>query len=218
MNLGRSVIGRLDCLSICAIISIYLYSMVYVVDAMETVTYEFGSNCTSRSSDAYYRGYVNETRQFMVSYRGRTLKYYCSSISFHGSGTGENRRDKYKVCVTLKEFTDPDCALRLNFTNNLFGPILQTFDCVNSSDTKFCSGDDSNLYFELEVLDGKTPYLTRFRMLVTAEKVYKYEESNDAMVYGIAGAVGGTAAIVLIGGIAELVKRRFKKQRNRRHY
>lgn len=88
-------------------------------------TDEFGSNCTSRSSDAYYRGYVNETRQFMVSYRGRTLKYYCSSISFHGSGTGENRRDKYKVCVTLKEFTDPDCALRLNFTNNLFGPILQ---------------------------------------------------------------------------------------------
>lgn len=44
---------------------------------------------------------------------------------------------------------------------------------MNSSDTKFCSGDDSNLYFELEVLDGKTPYLTRFRMLVTAEKVYK---------------------------------------------
>lgn len=44
------------------------------------------------------------------------------------------------------------------------------------------------------------------------------EESNDTLVYGIAGAVGGTAVIVLLAGIAEFVNRRFKKLRNRRHY
>lgn len=82
-------------------------------------------NCTSRSSETYYHGDVNETRQFDVTYRGRALKYYCASIGFKGSGKGESLRDEYKVCVTPIYFNDPGCAVQLNFTEDVYAETFQ---------------------------------------------------------------------------------------------
>lgn len=56
-----------------------------------------------------------------------------------------------------------------------------------------------------------------FKLLVTAEKVYKYEESSDALVYGIVGAVIGVIIIVIIAGVGEFISRRRKRRmQNRR--
>lgn len=96
---------------------------------------EFGRNCASRSSETYYHGDVNETRQFDVTYRGKDLKYYCASIGFKGSGKGESLRDKYKVCVTPIYFNDPGCAVQLNFTDDVYAETFQVL-CVISNKRK----------------------------------------------------------------------------------
>uniref|UniRef100_K1Q2B9 Uncharacterized protein n=1 Tax=Magallana gigas TaxID=29159 RepID=K1Q2B9_MAGGI len=161
---------------------------------------EFGRNCTSSSSETYYHGDVNETRQFDVTYRGRALKYYCASIGFKGSGKGESLRDEYKVCVTPRFFNDPGCAVQLNFTDDVYAETLQTIDCLNNNVTKFCNGQDKYLYIDFEFLNESELSRANFKLLVTAEKVYKYEESSDALVYGIVGAVIGVIIIVIIAG------------------
>lgn len=196
---------------------ICLYMYVHPVEAVETVSYEFGRNCTSSSSETYYHGFVNETRQFDVTYKGRALKYYCASIGFKGSGKGESLRDEYKVCITPIFFNDPGCAVQLNFTDDVYAETFQTIDCLNNNVTKFCNEQDKYLYIDFEFLNESELSRANFKLLVTAEKVYKYEESSDALVYGIVGAVIGVIIIVIIAGVGEFISRRRKRRmQNRR--
>lgn len=195
---------------------ICLFVPGHLVDAMETVAYEFGKNCTSRSSDKYYRGIANESRQFDVTYDGVTVKYYCASISFKGVGDGPNLRDEYKMCITPVYFNDPSCAVQLNFTEDVYPDSFQSIDCVNNNVSKFCGGRDKYVYIDLEVLNESELSNVNFKLLVTAEKVYKYEESSDALVYGIVGAVIGVIIIVSIAGVGEFLSRRRKRRMQNR--
>lgn len=198
---------------------ICLYMYVNPVEAVETVSYEFGRNCTksSRLFERHYHGYVNETRQFDVTYKGRALKYICANIGFKGSGKGESLRDEYKVCVTPIYFNDPGCAVQLNFTDDVYAETFQTIDCLNNNVTKFCNEQDKYLYIDFEFLNESELSRANFKLLVTAEKVYKYEESSDALVYGIVGAVIGVIIIVIIAGVGEFISRRRKRRmQNRR--
>lgn len=67
---------------------------------------EFGKNCTSSSHRSYY-GIVNANRQLDVTYEGKTVSFYCETISFKGVRDGPSVRDEYKVCVTQVHFNDP---------------------------------------------------------------------------------------------------------------
>lgn len=69
--------------------------------------YEFGKNCTSSSHRSYY-GIVNANRQLDVTYEGKTVSFYCETISFKfGVRDGPSVRDEYKVCITPVHFNDP---------------------------------------------------------------------------------------------------------------
>nr|XP_034307143.1 uncharacterized protein LOC105348885 isoform X1 [Crassostrea gigas]XP_034307144.1 uncharacterized protein LOC105348885 isoform X1 [Crassostrea gigas] len=194
---------------------IYLYMYVHPVEAVETVSYEFGRNCTksSRLFERHYHGYVNETRQFDVTYKGRALKYICANIGFKGSGKGESLRDEYKVCVTPIYFNDPGCAVQLNFTEDVSAKTFQTIDCLNKNVTKFCNGQNKYLHIDFEFLNENERFKANFKLRVTAEKVYKYEESSDALVYGIVGGVITALIVVIIAGVAEFISRSLKRRR-----
>lgn len=86
--------------------------------------YEFGKNCTSSSHRSYY-GIVNANRQLDVTYEGKTVSFYCETISFKGVRDGPSVRDEYKVCVTPVHFNDPSCVVQLNFTENASLDVFQ---------------------------------------------------------------------------------------------
>lgn len=130
--------------------------------------------------------------------------------------------------------------------------FFQTIDCLNNNVTKFCNGQDKYLYIDFEFLNESELSRANFKLLVTAEKVYKCklcflknqwccthhqctiteqswyklicwcfvfsdEESSDALVYGIVGAVIGVIIIVIIAGVGEFISRRRKRRmQNRR--
>lgn len=85
---------------------------------------EFGKNCTSSSHRSYY-GIVNANRQLDVTYEGKTVSFYCETISFKGVRDGPSVRDQYKVYVTPVHFNDPSCVVQLNFTENASLDVFQ---------------------------------------------------------------------------------------------
>lgn len=58
-----------------------------------------------------------------------------------------------------------------HFLINIF--FFQTIDCLNNNVTKFCNGQDKYLYIDFEILKETELSRVYFKLLVTAEKVYK---------------------------------------------
>lgn len=208
---GRCLDRLLQSLLIC----LFVLGHLQLVDAMETVAYEFGKNCTSSpSSDRHYRGIVNENRQLDITYEGKTVNDYCATISFKGVGDGPSVRDEYKVCVTPVHFNDPSCAVQLNFTENASLDVFKSIDCVNYNVSKFCGGQKNLVFMELKVLNESEVSRANFKLLVTAEKVYTYEDSSvaDSVVYYVVGAVIGVIIVVSFFGIRKFLASRRKKR------
>lgn len=57
--------------------------------------------------------------------------------------------------------------------DSYFLSFFQTIDCLNNNVTKFCNEQDKYLYIDFEFLNENELSRANFKLLVTAEKVYK---------------------------------------------
>lgn len=87
-----------------------MYIMKYFED-------EFGKDCSVSFAK------VNEDRHLYVEYNGENVGWWCDDFSFNGKA--DEIMDEYEVCVKPLYFSDPDCAVQLEYTTTYGGVTLQ---------------------------------------------------------------------------------------------
>ncbi|XP_048739201.2 uncharacterized protein LOC125653680 isoform X4 [Ostrea edulis] len=175
--------------NICLLIGVLCIAAT-PVDGIETDTYEFGDDCTVSFKK------VNEERQIYVEYKGKHIRWLCDDFSF--KGRGENIMDDYEICVTPQYFTDPDCAVRLDYKSSYTSGRLQSVNCSENYNSKFCHSDGKYLYIDFKTRGGKSTSKARFKLLITARKVFDYGNFVGAIVGGV---FGGLLLISLVIGL-----------------
>jgi hypothetical protein len=78
---------------------------------------EYGKDCT------VFWKYLDEGDRIYVEYNGKDVVFPCDDYSF--KGRGDATLDEYEVCVTPLNFTDPNCAVRLDYKDLYDGKLLQ---------------------------------------------------------------------------------------------
>jgi hypothetical protein len=78
---------------------------------------EFGDDCT------VFWKYLDEGDRIYVEYKGKGVASFCNDYSF--KGRGDEILDEYEVCVTPLNFTDPNCAVRLDYKDSYGGRLLK---------------------------------------------------------------------------------------------
>ncbi|XP_048742676.1 uncharacterized protein LOC125656130 [Ostrea edulis] len=155
-----------------------------------TDTYEFGKDCT------VFWKYLDEDDRIYVGYNGRDVSFVCDDYSFKGKG--DEILDEYEVCVTPLNFTDPNCAVRLDYKTTYGGSTLQSVTCTENNNKKYCGPQDETFYIFFEKRSGKDTSNAKFKLLITTNKVFDY----GAVVGAIAGGViGGIVLISLLTGL-----------------
>ncbi|XP_048742686.1 uncharacterized protein LOC125656135 [Ostrea edulis] len=177
-----------------AIHSILLIAVVcfcqVLVEGIDTVSYEFGDDCSVSFEE------VNEDRQIYVEYNGKKVGFLCDYFSFEGQG--KEILDEYEVCVTPIYFQDPDCAVRLDYQTSYGGKTLQSVTCDKNYNTKYCGPRDDFFYINFEKRDSKSTSNARFKLLVTANKVFDYGGLVGAIIGGV---IGGIVLITVVTGV-----------------
>jgi hypothetical protein len=80
---------------------------------------EFGDDCS------VFWKYLDEGDRIYVEYNGKDVSFFCDDYSFKGQG--DDILDEYEVCVTPLNFTDPNCAVRLDYKDSYGGERLQVY-------------------------------------------------------------------------------------------
>lgn len=87
---------------------------------MKSFTDEFGKDCHVTLEE------VNEDRHIYVEYNGRRVSRSCTKFSF------EAEEEDYKICVNPQYFSDPQCAVKLEYTSSSGGQLQVWFHRVQS--------------------------------------------------------------------------------------
>ncbi|XP_056000592.1 uncharacterized protein LOC125656133 [Ostrea edulis] len=175
--------------SIKATIRSALFTIIYLarVFVEGTKTYEFGKDCSVSFAK------VNEDRHLYVEYNGENVGWWCDDFSFNGKA--DEIMDEYEVCVKPLYFSDPDCAVQLEYTTTYGGVTLQSVTCLKNYNTEYCGPQDEFLYINFKKRSGISTSNAGFKLLVTGKKVFDY----GAFVGAIAGGVIGGLILISMG-------------------
>ncbi|XP_056000596.1 uncharacterized protein LOC130046380 [Ostrea edulis] len=155
-----------------------------------TVTYEFGKDCSVFLED------LDENRQVYVEYNGGYVGIFCNDISFNGKG--DEIMDEYEVCVTPQYFEDPDCAIELEYKASVTGGTLRSVTCASNYNEKLCGAREKSMFIYLEKRNGKDTSHARFKLLVTANKVFDYGSTVGAVIGGLIGGIAFIACVAAV--------------------
>ncbi|XP_056000595.1 uncharacterized protein LOC130046519 [Ostrea edulis] len=155
-----------------------------------TETYEFGKKCS------VFWKYLDENDRIYVDYNGKDVTSHCGDYSFKGKGN--EILDEYEVCITPVTFTDPNCAVRLDYETSPGGSTLQSVTCTENKNKKYCGPQDEPLYIVFKKRNTKDTSNAKFKLLITTNKVFDY----GVFVGSIAGGViGGIVLISMLTGL-----------------
>ncbi|XP_062578722.1 uncharacterized protein LOC134240674 [Saccostrea cucullata] len=170
-----------------------LWTAIIFTEGTLTVTYEFGEDCSVSLDD------VSENRQIYVEYKGEKVSTWCDYMSFNGRGY--NILDEYEICVTPIYFNDPYCSVRLDYKSSYGGRTLQSVSCGENVYKKFCGSQDDYMYIFFEKRGRKSTQNAKFKLHITATKVFDYKKNKKNLVGAIVGGiVGGCVFIGLLIG------------------
>lgn len=171
--------------------TVLLAVCVYLVDAVNSLSYEFGEDCYT----AY--GNIKEDTQIYIRYDGKRVSPSCDYFSFEPLESEEVGIER-KVCVKTINYTDPDCSVQLNIQSTYFGSRLHTITCNTGTNTPFCGEEKNDLYIFFKERGLATAYKANFVLLVYVQRV-----DNSEIVWGVIGGLLG--AIVLFTACAAIV-------------
>ncbi|XP_061167939.1 uncharacterized protein LOC133176897 [Saccostrea echinata] len=144
--------------------------------------YTFGDDCGNNTRE------LADDEPMSVFYRGSS-DIVCNGMTFECI-------EPCKVCVSVKHFNDPDCAIRLQLQKSWLGSTLRTVTCKENKENKICHS--SSIFIYLNTLSTKSTGNVTFDLLLTSEK----DETNWAIIGGvIGGVVGGLILVTVITGL-----------------
>ncbi|XP_062578750.1 uncharacterized protein LOC134240700 isoform X2 [Saccostrea cucullata] len=144
--------------------------------------YTFGDDCGNNTRE------VTPDEPMSVFYRGSS-DIVCNGMTFECE-------EPCKVCISVKHFHDPECAIRLQFQKSWLGATKHTITCKEKKEEKFCLS--SSIFIYLNTLNGRSTDNATFDLLLTSEK----DETNWAVIGAvIGGVVGGFILVTVIIGI-----------------
>ncbi|XP_048742684.2 uncharacterized protein LOC125656134 isoform X2 [Ostrea edulis] len=155
-----------------------------------TETYEFGEKCS------VFWKYLDENDRIYVDYNGKHVASYCNDYSFKGKG--DEILDEYEVCITPVNFTDPDCAVRLDYKTSYAGSTLQSVTCTENNNKKYCGPQDETLFIFFKQRNKKDTSNAKFKLLITTKKVFDYGVFVGSIVGGV---IGGIVLISMLTGL-----------------
>ncbi|XP_061167938.1 uncharacterized protein LOC133176896 [Saccostrea echinata] len=145
--------------------------------------YTFGKDCFVSTKE------LSKDKPMTVYYRGsKNVGVFCNGMAFE---CNENS-DSCNVCVTIKEFNDPDCVIILQFKESWTEATEHTITCRENNKKKYCR--DSSVYILLNLISTKSPSRASFDLLITSEE----EETDWAVVGGLIGGVFGGIILITV--------------------
>ncbi|XP_062578725.1 uncharacterized protein LOC134240676 isoform X2 [Saccostrea cucullata] len=160
---------------------ILIVSIAKVFAMITNITYEFGRDCNVRLEN------VNEDRPVYVTYNGEEIS--CSNHFSLRIGR-EADSELYAICVRPVYFIGGNCAIELSFEYAFIATKLQTLSCTKNNGTKFCASAGRDLHIFFVKLSGKDSSSSKFKFLLTVEKV-KFYASKDEDKNALGTIIGG---------------------------
>ncbi|XP_048741458.2 uncharacterized protein LOC125655260 isoform X3 [Ostrea edulis] len=166
---------------------VLIVMLCLAVGSADVKTYEFGKDCHVTLEE------VKEDRHIYVEYNGRRVSRSCTKFSF------EAEEEDYKICVNPQYFSDPQCAVKLEYTSSSGGQ-LQSVTCSENHDSEYCVSRNKYIYINFEQRNGRDTTAARFQLKLTAKKV---SDKQDGAIVGavLGGVIGGIVLISLLTGL-----------------
>ncbi|XP_062578760.1 uncharacterized protein LOC134240709 [Saccostrea cucullata] len=151
---------------IISILNVFLLTCVQA-ESEPYRNYTFGTDCLVHTKE------LSVDKWMEVYYRGsENVGLFCNGMTFECIDNSEN----CNVCVTIQEFVDPDCVLKLQFKESWIHPTEHTITCRENNKKKYCR--HSSVYISLSLINTQSTSRASFDLRVTSEEAetgtYKY--------------------------------------------
>nr|XP_022298125.1 uncharacterized protein LOC111107285 [Crassostrea virginica]XP_022298126.1 uncharacterized protein LOC111107285 [Crassostrea virginica] len=154
---------------------------ILFVEAVQYDTHEFGKDCI------VFLKTVSEDEQIYITYNGKSVDFYCDNFSFQ---TDLWESASNKICVKPLYFEDPDCSVRLNFTEKFGGKVLHTITCIGGNSIEsFCRDYGDNLIVYFVNRGSLSTANAKFKFLVYVEKEDEESGNGWAIFGGVVGVI-----------------------------
>ncbi|XP_062578761.1 uncharacterized protein LOC134240710 [Saccostrea cucullata] len=147
------------------VISIVCVSLKICMGVEIYRNYTFGEDCGVNTDE------VQQYKPMVVFYRGKdVIGSSCKEMIFKCD-------EPCNVCMNVKDFSDPDCAIKLEFKESSTAVTERTITCTKNEKDEFCRS--SSLSVILTITSSISSSNAKFDLIISKEELNEREREID---------------------------------------